>query len=274
MPNESEPSRARARLATVAAGALAMSCGALIVASPASAASVNGPEGQTLTVSQADGLNPDGDTITVHGEGYDVGTGIYVGVCVDNGAGQQATPCLGGVDMEGSGGSSAWISSNPPSYGEGLAQPFDEAGGKGSFDVELSVAAADEFTDCLDPAQAPDGCVVATRADHSRPGDRSADVRIPVTFAAAGEGDGGGGAGDGGGGAGDTGGKAETPTATASVPPGDAGDTGGAGGTGSDLAETGSDTAPLVLGGLALLAVGAAVGIARRRFAITRSSGA
>ena len=265
MPNETEPYRARARLAAVAAGALAMSGGALVIASPAAAASASGPEGQTLTVSEVDGLDPDGDTITVHGEGYDVSTGIYVVVCVDNGAGQQATPCLGGVDMEGGGGSSAWISSNPPSYGEGLAQPFDEVGGKGSFDVELSVTASDEFTDCLDPAQAPNGCVVATRADHTRPGDRSADVRIPVTFAAAGAGSDDGNADD----------PAGTPTPKASVPPGDGGDdTGDTDDTGRDLAETGSDTAPLVLGGLALVAVGAAVGIARRRFAITRSPGA
>lgn len=258
MPNESEPSRARARLVAVAAGALVMSSGALATASLASAASATGPEGQMLTVSTVDGLNPDGDTITVQGAGYDIATGIYVVVCVDNGPGQQATPCLGGVDMEGGGGSSAWISSNPPSYGEGLAQPFDEVDGTGSFDVELSVTASDEFTDCLDPAQAPNGCVVATRADHTRPGDRSADVRIPVTFATAGDD----GAPEPSDATVDTADSAETPTAA------------GTDEAARDLAETGSNTVPVVLGGLALLAVGATVVIARRRLAPTRSPGA
>src|SRR5690606_36471844 len=75
------------------------------------------------------------------------------------------------------------ISSNPPAYGEGLAVPFTESGGRGSFSVTLAVAASDAFTDCLDPALAPNGCVIGTRADHTRAGDRSADVRIPVTLA-------------------------------------------------------------------------------------------
>ncbi|RIQ23706.1 hypothetical protein, partial [Jiangella rhizosphaerae] len=169
-----------------ALGVLLATGGSLGLAETAAAASATGPEGQTITVSKVDGLDPAGETITVHGEGYDLTKGIYVVVCVNNGAGQQPTPCLGGADMEGGGGTSAWISSNPPSYGEGLATPFEEVGGKGSFDVQLSVVASDEFTDCLDPAQAPNGCVVGTRADHTRTADRSADVLLPITFAGAG----------------------------------------------------------------------------------------
>src|SRR5690606_41359360 len=36
------------------------------------------------------------------------------------------------------------------------------------------------------PPVAPSGCVIGTRAAHTRGGDRSADVRIPVTFATGG----------------------------------------------------------------------------------------
>lgn len=223
----------------------------VVGAMPASAATASGPDGQTLTASKVDGLNPDGDTITLHGEGYDLGKGIYVVVCVNNGAGQQPTPCLGGADMEGGGGSSAWISSNPPSYGEGLAQPFTEAGGTGSFDVQLSVRASDEFTNCLDASTAPNGCVVGTRADHTRTADRSADVLMPITFAAAG----GGGAGE----------NTPTPTGTA-TPAATAGGTNDKG-----LARTGSSTGPVVLAALALVGAGTTL-IVRRRLAVSPSA--
>lgn len=204
------PSPPRRRIPTplkiLTGGAIALASSALL-ASPAWAETATGPEGQTVTVSKANGLNPDGETITVEGSGFDLNTGIYVVLCVDNGPGEAPTPCLGGVDMEGSTDSSAWISSNPPSYGEGLAQPFDEVDGAGSFSVQLHVTAQDEFTDCLDESVAPRGCVVGTRADHTRTADRSADVLIPVTFAtsdsdgSANDGDNGGNADDGGDGA-------------------------------------------------------------------------
>ncbi|NED99116.1 hypothetical protein [Phytoactinopolyspora halotolerans] len=182
------PSR-RTVLTSTAAISLA-AAGALSLPAVATATTTaTGPDGQTVTVSKSDGLDPDGETITVNGSGFDLNKGVYVVLCVDNGAGQQPTPCLGGADMEGGGGTSAWISSNPPSYGEGLAQPFEEVNGTGSFSVELHVAARDEFTDCLDPSAAPDGCVVGTRADHTRTADRSADVLVPVTFAGSGASD-------------------------------------------------------------------------------------
>lgn len=177
--------RARARLLAVLTAGIAL-VGGLFVAAPAAAGTASGPDGQQVTVEPSSGLNPGGQQVSVSGSGFDTSKGVYVALCVDNGAGQQPGPCLGGVDMEGAGGASAWISSNPPAYGEGLAQPFTESGGRGSFSVTLSVSAADAFTDCLDPAVAPNGCVIGTRADHTRGGDRSADVRIPVTFATGG----------------------------------------------------------------------------------------
>lgn len=255
MSNVSRRRSRRRRLAT-ALGVVLATGGSLSLAGTAAAASATGPEGQTITVSKVDGLDPAGETITVHGEGYDLTKGIYVVVCVNNGAGQQPTPCLGGADMEGGGGASAWISSNPPSYGEGLATPFEEVGGKGSFDVQLSVAAGDEFTDCLDPAQAPNGCVVGTRADHTRTADRSADVLLPITFASAGSG---GGSGADGGGASGTDADTPSPSSTTTAAAG-----AGAGGA-SDLAQTGASIMPAALAGLALLGGGAAAVAVRRR---------
>ncbi|WP_327635444.1 hypothetical protein OHB24_36370 [Kribbella sp. NBC_00482] len=157
--------------------------GALVLAGwPLAAQAATGPQGQEVTASQSTGLNPAGTAVTVRGSGFDLNKGIYVVFCVNKGAGQMPTPCLGGVDMKGDSGSSAWISSNPPSYGEGLAKPFTEVNGKGSFEVQLEVKSKDAFTNCLDKKVAPLGCVIGTRADHTRTADRSADVLIPVTF--------------------------------------------------------------------------------------------
>jgi hypothetical protein len=149
---------------------------------PAVAEAATGPQGQEVTVSRSTGLNPAGTTVTVRGSGFDLNKGIYVAFCVNKGPGQLPSPCLGGVDMKGESGSSVWVSSNPPSYGEGLARPFTQANGKGSFEVQLTVKAKDQFTNCLDKKAAPLGCVIGTRADHTRTADRSADVLIPVTF--------------------------------------------------------------------------------------------
>ncbi|TDE00342.1 LPXTG cell wall anchor domain-containing protein [Jiangella asiatica] len=177
-----------------------------------------------------DGLDPAGETVTIRGEGFDLATGIYVVVCVNTGPGQQPTPCLGGADMEGSTGSSVWISSNPPSYGEGLAQPFEEVDGIGSFDVELTVAASDEFAsgrtvsaDCTITA-APGGSEDGGSEDGGDIDDGSED---------------GSGSDDGG---------------------------AGAGGTGDgDLPDTGAGPGPLLAIGLALLAGGVAVPLLDRR---------
>ncbi|MFC9942180.1 hypothetical protein [Streptomyces pratensis] len=150
-------------------------------ASPAVAAgaSATGPEGQKLTVSKAAGLAEAGETVTVTGSGYNVEKGVYVAFCVDNGAGRTPTPCVGGVDMAGESGASVWVSSNPPSYGEGLAEPYGGSGHKGTFSVQLKVRAKDANTDC---AKSGVTCSVITRNDHTRGGDQSQTVRIPVKF--------------------------------------------------------------------------------------------
>jgi hypothetical protein len=150
---------------------IAVLVAAFLVATATPAAAV-----PAITVSRTTGLNPAGDTITVSGSGYDVAKGIYVAVCVDNGPGRTPTPCLGGADTQGGNGGSKWISSNPPSYGEGLTTPY---GPGGTFTVTLSVVAVDPVTgtDCTKVK-----CAAVTRADHTRTSDRSQDARVPLTF--------------------------------------------------------------------------------------------
>ncbi|MER7001468.1 hypothetical protein ABT297_00205 [Dactylosporangium sp. NPDC000555] len=166
----------RARHCVILAAALAAA--AVIAApGPAYADTGRGSGGQTLTVTPSAGLSRAGATVSISGQGYDVTKGIYVAYCVDNGAGAIPTPCGGGADTSGTLGASHWISSNPPSYAEGLAVPY---GAGGSFTATLKVTATIGDVDCTVRR-----CAVITRADHTRSGDRSQDVRVPVTFTAA-----------------------------------------------------------------------------------------
>ncbi|MFN8518001.1 MAG: ABC transporter substrate-binding protein [Chloroflexota bacterium] len=143
----------------------------------AAQATAHGIQGQTLAVSRTTDLDPAGAEVTVIGSGYDETKGIYVSFCVLPPPGQKPTPCGGGIDLSGSGGSTVWVSSNPPAYATGLTTPF---GPGGSFEVTITVAAA--ITDGLDCRTI--ACAVVTRADHTRADDRSADVFVPVAFAA------------------------------------------------------------------------------------------
>lgn len=148
----------------------------------ASAREATGPQGQRLWVSRTADVG-DGEALLVRGTGFDVNKGIYIAFCLDTGPGNVPTPCGGGVDTSGTSGASQWISSNPPSYGTELAKPF---GPGGTFEVTVAVSARigvegaeGGLHDC-----AVETCAVLTRADHTRTGDRSADVRVPVAFAA------------------------------------------------------------------------------------------
>ncbi|MEV7884992.1 LPXTG cell wall anchor domain-containing protein [Streptomyces sp. NPDC002817] len=208
----------------------------LTAVSPAAAAdTTTGPEGQKLTVSKSSGLDPAGETVTVSGTGYNTEKGIYVAFCVDNGAGRTPTPCVGGVDMSGESGASVWVSSDPPSYGEGLAKPYKGSGHDGSFSVQLKVRAKDANTDCTKSGVT---CAVITRNDHTRGGDQSQTVRIPVTFGGTGSGT-----------------ATSTPSATASAGTTGGGTTTGGSGTGSGTSETTSD-GPLASTGSTALTAG------------------
>jgi MYXO-CTERM domain-containing protein len=132
---------------------------------------------RTLTVSQATDLDPAGQVITVSGAGYDDFKGVYIAFCVVPPTDQLPSPCGGGIDMEGTTGSSHWISSNAPPYGAGLAVPY---GPGGTFETTLKVAPEVGNTDCRRVR-----CAVVTRNDHVRSTDRSQDIFVPVSFAAA-----------------------------------------------------------------------------------------
>ncbi|MFD5558652.1 YncE family protein [Streptomyces sp. NPDC127068] len=129
-----------------------------------------------MTVSATKGLDPTGQTVRVTGKGYDATKGIYVALCKDNGPGRTPSPCAGGADMTGSSKTSAWIVPEDDPYAGELAKAY---GPGGSFDVELEFKATSSSVDCATVA-----CSVVTRSDHRALGDRSQDVRIPVTFAA------------------------------------------------------------------------------------------
>ncbi|MFJ9639342.1 hypothetical protein [Streptomyces sp. NPDC101178] len=166
------------RLSAAAVAALllaAVPAGAAVSADAATPKSATGPEGQKLTVSATTGLDPAGRKIRVTGEGYGLKSGIYVALCKDNGAGRVPSPCLGGADMSGGSKNSQWIVPPGDPYEGELALPF---GPGGTFDVEIEIRSKGDGLDC---AEVP--CSVVTRADHRSSGDRTQDVRIPVTFA-------------------------------------------------------------------------------------------
>ena len=130
---------------------------------------------RVLTVSQADGLAADGQSITVSGSGYDQSKGIYVALCVVPPRGSLPSPCGGGIDREGDGGASVWISDNPPSYASGLPRAY---GPGGTFTVTIRVGPRiNAVTDCRVVR-----CAVVTKNDHTINDDRSQDLLIPVTF--------------------------------------------------------------------------------------------
>ncbi|MBK6762188.1 MAG: hypothetical protein IPG68_02405 [Micrococcales bacterium] len=139
-------------------------------AQPAVTASASGP-----TVQVAPGAVLTGPaTLAVTGRGFDERKGIYVAFCVQPPAGEPPSPCGGGVDTTGESGASAWVSSDPPPYGAGLAVPY---GPGGSFDVQIRATAHIGDVDCREMV-----CGVAARADHTRTTDRTQDVFIPITF--------------------------------------------------------------------------------------------
>ncbi|GGX86128.1 hypothetical protein GCM10010358_45370 [Streptomyces minutiscleroticus] len=221
---------------------------------PSGTKTVTGAEGQKLTVTPVNDLATEDQTLKVTGSGYDVEKGIYVALCVDNGEGELPSPCIGGVDMTGGSHSSAWISSNPPDYGEDLATPYGDGG---TFSVELTVDARDEYTDCFEAK-----CVLATRADHTLSGDRSQDVKVPVGFVGqdpvdTDDTDGGTGGADGG-----TGGTAGT----------DGGSTGGSGSASGASGGTAGTSATGTTGG-SLASTGAALGTVAGAAALLTAAG-
>lgn len=134
-----------------------------------------GSQGNILRVSKVRRLPSGGSFITVRGRGFDPRVGIYVGLCVKPRPGQKPSPCGGGVDTDGSTRASAWVSSNPPAYGDNLASGY---GRNGTFKVRIYVSSRiSNSIDCRTTR-----CAITTRADHTRANDRSWDVAVPVRF--------------------------------------------------------------------------------------------
>ncbi len=181
------PTRRRLASAAIAAITVVASLGVLALgpASPAGAAPGvgTGTSGQTLTVSDVDDLDPDGATVTVTGAGYDIAgfdlatEGMYLAFCVDNGPSQPPSPCVGGIDVTGESGGARWVTNNPYEGTPAVAIAAD-----GSFTTTLTVQASDASIDCLG-LPAGQECKIVTRMDHRSGGDRSQDVKVPVTFA-------------------------------------------------------------------------------------------
>lgn len=130
--------------------------------------------GAVITVSPTSRLAADGAVVRVKGRGFDPRVGIYVALCVTPQPGVMPSPCGGGVNMDASDPSSAWISSNPPPYGRALARPYGRAG---TFSVRLRVSAKIGDIDCRTVS-----CSIVTRADHTRLGERRFDAAVPVSF--------------------------------------------------------------------------------------------
>lgn len=123
---------------------------------------------RTVSVSEAEDLDPAGLELTVAGTGFDENAGIYVALCRVPEPGAAPGPCSAGGDA------SAWVSSNPPDYGVGTAVPFED----GAFEVTLTVSPViDTDTDCREVA-----CAIATRRDDTAAADRTSDFLIPVVF--------------------------------------------------------------------------------------------
>lgn len=145
-----------------------------VIVTPSKAATneVRGLNGQTLTASATSVKS--GAVITVKGKYFDESVGIYLGFCVIPKAGKSPTPCGGGINKDGNGNASLWISSNPPPYGVGLAEEFMPGG---RFIKKLSVSRMIGKFDCKKVK-----CAITVRADHLRSEDRSFDLFIPITI--------------------------------------------------------------------------------------------
>jgi hypothetical protein len=138
----------------------------------AASKTVTGAFGQSLTASATSVSN--NGLITVTGKRFDESVGIYLAICVVPKKGLQPTPCGGGVNKAGVGEGSFWISSNPPPYGIGLADPF-QPGGRFTYQIRVSKQIG-KF-DCTKVK-----CAITVRADHLRSEDRSFDLYLPITL--------------------------------------------------------------------------------------------
>lgn len=150
-------------------------CLALVFSSaPTAQAKVTeqGNSGQSISIKSSTVVKK--STVTVIGKNFDETVGIYLAYCVVPKSGKAPTPCGGGINKDGIGNSSLWISSNAPPYADGLAEPFLPGG---RFSKQVLVSKKIGAFDCTKVT-----CAITVRADHLREGDRTHDLFIPITF--------------------------------------------------------------------------------------------
>jgi len=153
-------------------GALAIA-GSMVIGIPLAGAKelLFGARGEILSVSQS--TVKAGRIVKVEGRKFNPEVGIYLALCKIPTTGALPTPCSS-VDMSGESNTGYWISSNAPSYANGLTKPFTKSG---SFTVELKLnPKINDFT-CGNG-----DCAITVRADHLRTGDRSYDMYLPIKF--------------------------------------------------------------------------------------------
>ncbi len=150
-------------------------CLAISFASPPVAnamVTAQGNSGQSISIKSSKVTKK--SNVMVTGKNFDETVGIYLAYCVVPKVGNPPTPCGGGINKEGIGNSSLWISSNAPPYAEGLAEPFLPGG---RFSKQVLVSKKIGAFDCTKVK-----CAITVRADHLREGDRTHDLYIPITF--------------------------------------------------------------------------------------------
>ncbi|MGW0820291.1 hypothetical protein [Streptomyces sp. NPDC002845] len=168
---------ARAGLAVAAAGALTLGLATSASAATSTRTIVDGGTTYNLSVTAPDTASAAGQVINVTGSGFNTGQGIYVSLCVVDGAqgATKPTPCLGGQDETGETGASHWVNNT---FGGWFANS-SQFGTGGTFDVNIYVQATlDDGSVCGEDVE----CAVVTRADHFDTNDRKYDVHVPITF--------------------------------------------------------------------------------------------
>ncbi|MGI5379319.1 hypothetical protein ACQEV2_34705 [Streptomyces sp. CA-251387] len=168
---------ARAALTVVAASALTLGLATSASGATSTRTVTDGGTTYNLSLTSPGTAAAAGQVITVSGSGYNTGQGIYVSLCVVDGAqgANKPTPCLGGQDEDGSTGASHWVNNT---FG-GLFAGSSKFGTGGTFSVRIHVKATlDDGSVCGQDVE----CAVVTRADHFDSEDRKYDVHVPITF--------------------------------------------------------------------------------------------
>ncbi|MEU9169636.1 hypothetical protein AB0D34_17815 [Streptomyces sp. NPDC048420] len=167
---------ARAGLAVAASAALTLGLATSASAATSTRTIVDGTT-YNLSVTAPNAASAAGQVVNVTGSGFNTGQGIYVGLCVIDGApgANKPTPCLGGQDEDGSTGASHWVNNT---FG-GLFANSSKFGTGGTFNVNVYVKPTlDDGSVCGVDVD----CAIVTRADHFDTNDRKYDVHVPITF--------------------------------------------------------------------------------------------